>query len=335
MEKIRLGRTELSVGRTAFGALPIQRLDFDAAKAILRQAYAGGINFFDTARAYSDSEEKIGYAMADLRSELILATKTFASDRAGALADLKTSLGNLKTDHVDILQLHNPAEIPSAADPDSSYAALLEARERGQVRFLGITSHKLPVAMQAARSGMFDTVQFPLSAISADAELELIKVCREEDVGVIAMKAVCGGLLRNIPAGFAFFRQFDNVVPIWGIQRQSELEQFLALENDPPALDEQMRAEIEKERAELGGDFCRSCGYCLPCPADIPIPMAARMGFLLRRAVAHRFLTESWQEQMQRIEDCTDCGRCREHCPYELDPPVLMKKMLADYRSFL
>ena len=236
---------------------------------------------------------------------------------------------------MDILQLHNPPELPDPDDANSAYAGLLEARERGKARFLGITNHRLRVAVSAVESGLFDTIQFPLSALSSPQELRFVELCQAHDVGVIAMKALCGGLIRNIPAAFAFFRQFDHVVPIWGIQRVSELEQFLALEADPPVLDEKMRADIEAERAELGGEFCRGCGYCLPCPADIPIPMAARMAYLLRRAPTARYLTPEWQEQMRRIEDCTDCGQCRQRCPYELDPPGLLRKMYEDYKTFL
>ena len=191
------------------------------------------------------------------------------------------------------------------------------------------------VAFEAAESGLYDTVQFPLSMISSEEELRLIEICKQNDVGLIAMKALCGGLLANAKVAFIFLRQFDNVVPIWGIQRERELNEFLELDKNPPAFDERIKTEIERERRELSGDFCRACGYCLPCPAEIPIPMAARMGFLLRRAPSENFLTEDWQKNMQRIEECTDCGHCREQCPYGLDPPAILKKMLEDYRTFL
>jgi predicted aldo/keto reductase-like oxidoreductase len=180
--------------------------------------------------------------------------------------------------------------------------------------------------------GLYDTVQFPLSAISSPADLELAGVCRQNDVGLIAMKAMCGGLLTGARLAFAALRQYENTVPIWGIQREQELAEFLALEADPPRLDDEMQAAIERERAELAGDFCRDCGYCLPCPAEIPIPTAARMAFLLRRSPSARFLTPEWQEQMRRIEDC---GACRERCPYELDTPALLQKMLRDYVASL
>jgi len=336
METTTLGRTGLAVTRTGFGALPIQRVDFETAKAILRRAYEGGISFFDTARGYSDSEEKLGYALADVRDEIVIATKASgAKDRASLLVGLETSLSNLKTDHVDLLQLHNVYPLPDPGDPESLYAGLLEAQRSGMTRFIGLTNHRIAVALEAARSGLYDTIQFPLSAISADKDLELVDVCKEHNLGLIAMKALCGGLLTNARMAFAALRRYDNVVPIWGIQRLSELEEFLALDADPPALDAEMLALIEREKAELAGDFCRGCGYCLPCPVDIPIPMAARMSFLLRRSPSERWLSPEWQAQMGRIDDCLECRQCADRCPYGLDTPNLLKKMLADYRGFV
>jgi len=335
MEQTTLGRTGLTVGRTGFGALPIQRVSFDEAKALLRRAYEAGVTFFDTARRYSDSEEKIGYALADVRDEIVIATKIPADNRRKFMTLLETSLANLKTDHVDLLQLHWPPELPDPDDPESAYAGLLEAKEKGLTRFVGITHHARALAKEAVESGLYDTLQFPLSSISAEPDLELIDLCRQKDVGVIAMKALSGGLITDAATSFAFLRQYDNVVPIWGVQRPEELEQILALEAKPPALDDAMWQRIETDRSELAGDFCRACGYCLPCPEDIPIPMAARMGLLLRRMPYEQFLTEEWQEKMNRVAQCTDCGQCRERCPYGLDTPRLLAKMLEDYREFL
>lgn len=334
MNKIRLGRTNLMVSQSGFGALPIQRVSFDEARLLLRKAYENGFTFFDTARAYSDSEEKIGYALADVRNEIIIATKSAAKDKKTMIEHLKTSLKYMKTDHVDIFQLHNPDRLPDPEDPDDLYQGMVEARKKGQIRFLGITSHKLDMALEAASSGLYDTVQFPLSILSTDEELKLIDVCRENDIGLIAMKALSGGLITNTASAFAFLRQFDNVVPIWGVQRESELDEFIALEKNPPVLDKEMMKSIEKDRMELTGDFCRGCGYCLPCPANIPIPMAARMSLLLRRSPYQPYLENNWKEQMERIEKCQECGHCLSHCPYKLDTPGLLRKMLEDYREF-
>ena len=211
---------------------------------------------------------------------------------------------------------------------------MAEARRKGQIRFIGITNHRADVARAAIASGLYDTLQFPLSYISSEDDLGLIELCRQHDMGVIAMKALCGGLITNIPAAFAFFRQYDNVAPIWGIQHEYELDEFLALEKDPPVLDEELRRDMAADRSALSGSFCRGCGYCLPCPNDVPIPFAARMSFLLRRAPYRQFMTADWVEKMHRIEKCTNCGSCSSKCPYGLDTPNLLKMMLKDYDQF-
>lgn len=334
MDKIRLGKTNFMVSRSGFGALPIQRVSFEEAKKILRKAYDNGINFFDTARMYSDSEEKIGYSLADIRKNIIIATKSHAKNRTDLLEHLKTSLKNLKTDHVDILQLHNPDRLPDPKDPEGIYAGLLEAKKKGMTRFIGITNHKIDNAIEAAASELYDTIQFPLNSLSADNDLKLIDQCKKRDIGVIAMKALSGGLITNAASTFAFLRQFDNLVPIWGIQRESELDEFIALEKTPPELDETMWSVINKDRLELAGDFCRGCGYCLPCAAGIDIPTSARITLLLRRAPYKAFLEDSFKEKMELINKCIECGHCKNHCPYKLDTPNLLRRELKNYNEF-
>ena len=333
MELTRLGRTDMRVTRTSFGVLPLQRADMDEAARILRRAYHAGINFFDTARGYSDSEEKIGRALSDVRDSVIIATKNGATTRSALLEQLDTSLRALRTDYVDLLQLHNPGALPDPDDPDSSYAGLLIAEKTGKARHIGISNHRRDIAIAAADSGLYDTLQYPICHLSSPEDLALIEHCNSADVGFIAMKALSGGLITNVRAAFAFFRGYEHAVPIWGIQRMSELEEFIALEANPPSLDE-MLPVIEQDRRELAGDFCRACGYCQPCPQEIPISMAARMSLLLRRMPYQGFLTDRWHEQMHRIEKCTECGHCREHCPYGLDTPALLRKQLEDYEVF-
>ncbi len=335
MHTTTLGRTGLTVTRTGFGALPIQRIDRDEAAALLRRAYRAGINFYDTARAYTDSEDKLAYALGDVRGDIIIATKSAAATREGVLADIRTSLGKLRTEYVDILQLHNSADLGAPDDPQGAYAGLVQAQRLGYARHIGITCHRLDAAQRAVRSGLFDTLQYPLSYLSSTDDLALIDLCRRHNVGLIAMKALSGGLITDAEAAFAFLRQYDNVVPIWGIQRPAELEQFITLEGDPPALDDALRATIERDRAQLAGDFCRACGYCLPCPALCPIPTAARMPLLLRRMPWQEYATDHWRAQMHRIDYCIDCGACRKRCPYGLDTPRLLRAALADYEAFM
>lgn len=334
MEVTRLGRTNLSVTRSAFGVLPLQRTEMNEAVRILRRAYDAGITLYDTARSYTDSEEKIGRALSDVRSSIVIATKSNSPTRSGLLANLETSLRTLRTDYVDILQLHTPPKMPDPDDPESSYAGLLEAREKGMARFIGFTNHSLEHAAAAVDSGLYDVLQYPLCSLSNDEDLAIIERCRTADVGLLAMKPLSGGLLTNAKTAFAFLRRYENVIPLWGVQTMDELEQILALAADPPELDARMLDEIEQDRRELAGSFCRACGYCLPCPADIPIPMAARMGLLLQRMPFRQFLSEDWYEKMHRVENCRDCGQCRERCPYDLDPPVLLRAMLEDYEKF-
>ena len=334
MEKIRLGRTNLWVSRSGFGAIPIQRISFDEAKRLLRKAYDQGINFFDTARGYTDSEEKIGYALSDVRKELIIATKSPATEKKGLLQDIATSLRNLRTDYIDILQVHNPPTVFAPGGADGVYEGLLEAKAKGQIRFLGLTNHRRPVALEAIASEYYDTIQFPLNSLSSPEDLAVIAACRQHDLGVIAMKALSGGLITNVAATFAFLRQYDNVVPIWGLQFESELDEFLALEQQPPALDEAMWQVIAQDRAELSGAFCRGCGYCMPCSVGIPIHLAARMSFLLKRMPSQRFLEDEWQKKMALIAECTECGQCKARCPYELDTPMLLKKEYRAYQEF-
>ncbi len=334
MEKMRLGRTNLMVSTSGFGALPIQRVSFEEASHLLNKAYENGINFFDTARGYTDSEAKIGQALAHARQNIIIATKTGATDRTTFFQDLETSLKNLKTDYIDIYQLHNPKVLPDPDSPDDLYGALLEAREKGMIRFIGITNHRLDLAIKAAESKLYDTIQFPLNSISSQDDIKLIQICKDNDIGVIAMKALSGGLITHVASAFAFLRQFHNVLPIWGVQRDEELDEFLALEKNPPVLDGQIMKIIEKDRSDLAGAFCRGCGYCLPCPADIPIPMAARMSLLLRRSPYQPYLEDNWKENMHKISYCKECGQCKTRCPYELDVPNLLKAMLEDYKGF-
>ena len=334
MDKIRLGRTELYVSKTSFGALPVQRIGTEDAVKLLRYAFEQGINYFDTANMYTDSEEKIGQALHDVREQIILSTKSTATDKAGTMAHIQESLRRMKTDYIDLFQFHNPAVLPDINDPDGAFAAVLEAKEKGYIRHVGITNHRLSVAQEAIASGHFETLQFPFSYIASAEELDLVNQCKEQDMGFIAMKGLCGGLLNNAKACYAFMQQYPTVVPIWGIQHQWELEQWLALDKEVGTMTEEIQAIIQGDRKELAGNFCRSCGYCLPCPMDIDIPQSARMSALLRRAPYQPYMSQQWQEKMHRIEDCIGCGDCKIRCPYGLDIPNLLKTMLKDYTQF-
>ena len=334
MEMIRLGRTELMVTKNGFGALPVQRVDMETASAILRKAYDNGINYFDTARAYSDSEEKIGKSLADVRENIIISTKTMAKTVEGFWADLETSLEKMKTDYIDIYQFHNPPFCPKPGDGSGLYEAMVEAKAQGKIRHIGITSHSLAIAQEAVESGLYETLQFPFSYLASEKEEALVHLCKEKDVGFICMKALAGGLITRSDVAYAYLAQFP-VAPIWGIQKEWELDEFLSYNENPPALTEERLAYIAKEKEELAGEFCRGCGYCMPCPVGIEINNCARMSLLLRRSPAAGHLSEAGQAKMKKIEECIECGQCAAKCPYGLDTPNLLKKNYEDYKTFL
>jgi len=336
METIRLGRTELQVTKTAFGALPVQRRTLTEGATILRRAYEGGINFFDTARAYSDSEEKLGLAFTPaMREKIVIATKSGAGDGTRLRQDLETSLRLMKTDYIDIYQLHNPAVVPRPGGADGRYDELLAMKTEGKIRHISLTNHRRPVAIEAVESGLYDTLQFPFSLLAGPEDYELVELCKKHDVGFIAMKALSGGLITNARTAFAFMQQYDNVVPIWGVQHMHELEEFLTLAAEPPVLDDDMRAAIAADKEALFGDFCRGCGYCMPCPAGIDLSTAARVYFLVTRSPYKRLISKESQANLHKVEDCIHCGACKTRCPYGLDTEVLARKQYDLYREFI
>ena len=335
MRQITLGSTGITVPQNGFGALPIQRVGMEGAVHILRRAYEGGMRFFDTARAYSDSEEKLGRALSVYpRESFFLASKTMAATPEEFWQQLDTSLKLLNTDYLDIYQFHCAARVFAPGDGTGMYECMLQAREQGKIRHIGITAHRLQVALDAVDSGLYETIQFPFSYLSSDKELELVRRSREKNMGFLAMKALAGGLINQSRPAMAFMAQFDNVLPIWGIQHEWELDQWLELTERNPRMTPELQAVIDHDRTELSGDFCRSCGYCLPCAAGIDIPQAARMAQLLRRAPYKPYLSDEWREKMHQIKNCIHCNACKSRCPYGLDTPALLQKQLADYDAF-
>lgn len=338
MRNITLGSTGITVPQNGFGALPIQRISTEEAADILRRAYEGGMRFFDTARAYSDSEEKIGAAFHGFgaeRENVYIATKTAASTPEQVREHFATSLRNMELDYVDIYQFHCVNQCYKPGDGTGMYECMEQLKVAGKIHHIGITTHKLGIAKEIIESGLYETLQYPLSYLSSDEEIALVEECKKHNMGFIAMKGLAGGLINNAPAAMAFMLQFDNVIPIWGVQRMSELEDWLAFMDEEPVLNDDLTTFIEKERAELTGEFCRGCGYCMPCPAGIMINQCARMSLMLRRAPSEAWLTPEMQAEMKKIEGCLECGACRQKCPYELDTPNLLKKNYEDYKKIL
>lgn len=337
MEHVVLGKTGLKVNKNGFGALPIQRISKEDAVVLLQKAFQNGINYFDTARAYSDSEEKMGAALHEVRDQIIISTKTAAQNGEDFWKDLEMSLEKLQTDYIDLYQFHNPSFCPKPGDGSGLYEAALEAKEQGKIRHIGITNHRIAVAKEAVLSGLYETLQFPFSYLASEEEVELVELCRQKEVGFIAMKGLAGGLIHNSASAYAFMcqPQFAHVEPIWGIQREWELDEFLSYQEQAPELNEALLAEIQKDKDQLAGEFCRGCGYCMPCPAGIEINNCARMSLMLRRAPQEAWLSEEWQEKMKKIENCLHCDSCMKKCPYGLNTPELLKRNYEDYKTFL
>lgn len=332
---VRLGRTEIITNKNGFGALPIQRVSDEAAVFLLRKAYENGITFFDTAHYYTDSEHKIGLALSDVRDKIFLATKTGATTPEEFWKDLEQSLNEMKTGYIDLYQFHNPEKCPIPGDGSGLYECMLDAKKQGKIRHIGITNHRLSVARKAIESGLYETLQFPFCYLATEKDLELVDLCKKADMGFIAMKALSGGLINHSKAAYAYLAQYDNVLPIWGIQRESELDEFISYGENPPQMDEETSAIIQKDRSELLGEFCRGCGYCMPCPAGIEINNCARMSLMIRRAPSDAQLTPQMQQKMMQIEECLHCGQCISKCPYQLNTPELLQKNLQDYKEIL
>lgn len=337
MRQITLGNTGITAPQNGFGALPIQRDTKEVAVDLLRKAYEGGMRYFDTARAYSDSEEKIGAAFGGgwlQRSEVYIATKTMAKTPEDFWKDLHTSLEKLDTEYIDVYQFHQMNQCYRPGDGTGMYECMEQAKEQGLIRHIGATAHKIGIAEEIADSGLYETLQFPFSYLADQRDMALVRKCNANKVGFICMKGLAGGLLTDSRAIMAFTSQYD-VLPIWGIQREKELYEWLSFMDSTPEMTPEIQEMIENDKKELSGDFCRGCGYCMPCTVGIMINQCNRMSLMLRRAPSDSWLSPFWQNEMKRAEGCVECHVCMSRCPYELNIPELLKKNTEDYRAVL
>ena len=334
MKQYTLGKTGITVPKNAFGALPIQRVSTEDAVYLLRKAYDGGMRFFDTARAYTDSEVKVGEAFDGMRDQVYIASKTHATTPEKFWEELETTLRNLRTDHLDLYQLHCVEQCYRPGDGTGMYECLLEAKKQGKTQHIGITTHRIGVAEEIVESGLYETLQYPFSYLATERDIALVEATEKAGMGFIAMKGLSGGLLTNSAACMAFMDAYP-VLPIWGIQRESELDEWLSFFEKDPSMTPELQAVIDRDRAELLGDFCRGCGYCAPCTVGISIRDCARMSQMIRRAPSEGWLSEHWQAEMRKVENCIECGVCMTRCPYKLSIPQLLKKNLEDYDSIL
>ncbi len=320
----------MQVNPVGFGGIPIQRLSPRESDKVIKKALDLGINFFDTSRIYTDSEEKFGRVFSQYpRDKYYIASKTFDRDPVKAAADLEKGLELLKVDYFDLYQVHNirdEKELETMLAPGGVLEVLQKAREQGKIKSIGVTGHKPPVVLKALKSFPFDTVQVPINYIERASMEELIPYAKEKGIGVIAMKPVAGGAFKHVVLNFRFIltNGADVIIPGMDDPRQVE-ENLSTLDHLQPLSDEEI-ALLEKEKEELGTEFCRRCEYCMPCPHGLPI------AFLhVLKAYYFRYDLKDWV--LGRLgalpavyKDCTACGECVEKCPYDLDMPKIFNE---------
>jgi uncharacterized protein len=329
MKSVQLGRSGLAVSEIGFGGIPIIPLHHEAAVEVVRHCHARGITFFDTANMYGNSEKMIGDALAQVREKVVIATKTTRRDKAGASEHIELSLKRLKTGFIDLYQFHSVSkdeDLETILSPVGAMPAVREAVAAGKIRHVGLTSHSIEVALKACRTGLFETLQFPFNFIEHEPAGELFQVAREQEMGLIAMKPLGGGLLQKASLCFKFLQQYPDVVPIPGISRLAEIDEIIELYAHREPLNAQEKAEIEAIRAELGDKFCHRCGYCQPCEQGVAITDVLMFRSMARRLPPNVAAALS-RKAMDTVDQCSECGECVERCPYELDIPVLIREL--------
>jgi predicted aldo/keto reductase-like oxidoreductase len=337
MEKIRLGRTNLMVSRIGFGGIPVQRLNDDEAVAVVKKCLDLGINYIDTANAYTTSERRIGKAIASAsRRDLIIATKSGARTKEGVEQHLANSLKQLGTGYIDLYQFHgvnDSKNLEMVLKRDGPISVVEKAMKEGTVKHMGITSHSMDAAKEAVKTDLFETIMFPFNFITSEPATDLLPLCRERDVALIAMKPLAGGMLDNVPIAFKYLLQFPDVVPLVGIEKTWEIEEIVNLLSKSWTLTKSERAEMDKMKAELGAKFCRRCDYCQPCTADIVISTVMNIPSFAKRMPPERIFSGNLAEVMQKAYDCTDCGDCETRCPFNLPIREIMKERREWYEK--
>lgn len=335
MEKRRLGRTNMMVSRVGFGGIPIQNLTEVEAIKVVKSCLDQGITFFDTSRMYTNSEERIGKAVAGHREDLVLATKSFSRTAKDIAADLKTSLKNLNTDYIDLYQFHNVNDfdvLKKVLSPGGSMAVLQKAKRDGVVKHIGLTSHTLEVAKQAVVSDNFETVMVALNFVNTEVVRELLPLAREHDVGVLTMKPFAGGMLDNATIAFKYLSQFPDIVPLVGIAKMGEMEEIIQIIEKAEPMTDQEQREMKCIKKELGTGFCRMCDYCQPCPQGIRISAVMYAKVAATRFDPERVFKGPFNQFVEKVADCTECGECEPRCPYKLP---IRKKIVEAAEFFL
>ena len=333
MEYRILGKTGLKVSRMGFGGIPIQRIDAAGTRVLMQQMKDAGINYIDTARGYTVSESYLGEALEGIREHFVLATKSMSRTKEAMAADIDTSLGNLRTNYIDLYQVHNPnlAQLDQVIAPDGALEALLEAKEAGKIGHIGITAHSLEVFQKALELPWVETIMFPYNIVESQGT-DLIKACGEKNIGFVVMKPLAGGAIEDATLAMRYIcANPDCTVVIPGMADPAELEQNLAAVNDASPLSEEELHKIETIRKELGTQFCRRCNYCQPCAAGINISGAFLFhGYLARYGLAD-WAKGRYATLPVKASACIECGVCENRCPYNLPIRSMLTKVAKDF----
>lgn len=333
MEYVTLGRTGLRVSRIGFGGIPIQRVNAADAAALLDAVQAAGINYIDTARGYTVSEELIGQAIEGRRDKFILATKSMSRDREGMAKDIETSLRNLRTDYIDLYQVHNPTlpQLEQACAPGGALEALMEAKAAGKIGHIGLTAHSLEVFAQVLKLDWVETFMFPYNIVESQGT-ELMEAARAKGIAFVDMKPLAGGAIEDASLALRYVASNPNVtVVIPGMFRPEEVAQNVAAVGNSAPLSEEELAGVERIRKELGTNFCRRCNYCAPCTAGISIPNVFLFHGYLSRYGLETWARDRYNGLAVKAGACVACGACEERCPYHLPIRDMLKKAAADF----
>jgi predicted aldo/keto reductase-like oxidoreductase len=329
MRKIRLGRTNLKVSQVGIGGIPLQRPSEKDAIELVRYAIDNDINIIDTSVGYGNSEERIGKALVGRRDDVTLITRTGVTDKKRAAEHIEKSLKNLQTDFIDIYELHNfstDKKYQAALAEGGIMEAVYEAQDKGKIGHIGFTSHCIKTMKTAVKSELFDVILFPFNFVNNEAAEELVPLTKKFDIGFTAMKPFAGGRLDDVNLVMKYLLQFDNVVPVPGVEKKEEIDQILAVVNGEWELNTEENQKIEGIRKELGDPFCQWCGYCEPvCPQEIGIPLIMNAEGMWR-LWPHDTMVKRYTDWVKDAKTCTDCGACEEECPYNLPIRDLMTK---------
>lgn len=328
MEYRMLGKTGLKVSRMGFGGIPIQKIDAEGTKSLIHRLMEAGVNYIDTARGYTVSEEYLGYALEGIRQHFVLATKSMARTREAMEKDIETSLVNLRTDFIDLYQVHNPTakDLEQVQAPGGALEALQAAKTAGKIGHIGVTLHSADLFRKAVNYDWVETIMFPYNIVETQAE-ELIRVCGEKNIGFIAMKPLAGGAIEDAALALRFVAQNPNMtVVIPGMAEEKEIVQNLAAINDTKPISQQEQEKMSKIRDALGTQFCRRCNYCAPCTAGISIPAVFMMDGYFSRYNLKQWATDRYMAMGKKASDCVDCGACETRCPYGLPIRQMMKR---------